>query len=64
MEKVYFIFDDRIYCGAVMDKKSDGWIVAAGNEVMWLPITEPRFETLNDALSYKHGAFSTWQVND
>lgn len=61
MEKVYFIFDDRIYCGAVMDKKSDGWIVAAGNEVMWLPITEPRFTSLNEALTYKCGGFLTPQ---
>lgn len=61
MEKVYFIFDDRIYCGAIMDKKSDGWIVAAGNEVMWLPITEPRFASLNEALSYKCGGVLTPQ---
>ena len=64
LKKVYFIYKNEIVCGAITDKKSDGFIVAIGNELWWLLITEPRFETLNDALAYKNGAFLTWQVND
>ena len=64
LKKVYFEYKNEIVCGAITDKKSDGFIVAVGNELLWLPITEPRFETLNDALAYKYGAFSTWQIND
>lgn len=64
LEKIYFEYQNKIVCGAITEKKSDGFIVAVGNELLWLPITEPRFKTLNDALAYKHGAFLTWQIND
>ena len=61
MEKIYFKYQGKIVCGAVEEKKSDGLVVAVGNELLWVPITETYFKSLNDLLAYEAGAFLTPQ---
>ena len=55
MNEIYFIYDKKIMKGTVADKKSDGCIVVSGNEVLWLPVGEPRFSSEQEALEYLSG---------
>ena len=63
MNEIYFIYDNKIMKGTITEKKSDGYIVVSGNEVLWLPITEPRFHSEQEALEYQAGYYFTPQDN-
>lgn len=57
MNEIYFIYNNKIMKGTITDKKSDGMIVVSGNEILWLPITEPRFRDEAEALEYLSGCY-------
>jgi len=61
MNEIYFIYNNKIMKGTITDKKSDGFIVASGNEILWLPITEPRFSSEQEAREYQSGYWLTPQ---
>jgi len=63
MNEVYFIYNNKIMKGTITDKKSDGMIVVSGNEVLWLPVTEPRFRSEQEAREYQAGYYFTPQDN-
>jgi len=61
MNEIYFIYNNKIMKGTITDKKSDGYIVVSGNEILWLPITEPRFSSEQEAREYLCGYYLTPQ---
>lgn len=53
MNTIYFEYMGRLMSGNIMGESQGGYVITSGNEVLWLPTTEPHFNSMEELQEYK-----------